>query len=50
MAFFNVVEYDPAKDAENQRDLYTQMVISVLLGLTAFLSFCVSTFEKIRKI
>jgi hypothetical protein len=29
--------------ARGQRDLYTQLVISLALGLSAFLSFCVRT-------
>lgn len=33
--------------ARGQRDLYTQFVISVTLGLSAFLAFCVCCFAGI---
>ncbi len=29
-------------DTENQKDLTTQLVLSIALGLSAFLGFCVS--------
>ena len=32
----------PSDPTQGQRDLYTQLVISSLLGISAFLSFCVS--------
>lgn len=36
-------EYDPREEAsQGQRDLYTQLIISIALGLTAFIAFCVS--------
>ncbi|KAI9817952.1 MAG: hypothetical protein M1826_001457 [Phylliscum demangeonii] len=42
MNLFDAVEYDPEKDAtQNQRNLYTQLIISLVLGLTAFISFCI---------
>lgn len=31
-----------APDTKNQRDLTTQLVISIALGLSAFVAFCVS--------
>ena len=31
-----------APDTENQKDLTTQLVLSIALGLSAFLGFCVS--------
>ncbi|KAI9885633.1 MAG: bifunctional endoribonuclease/protein kinase ire1 [Watsoniomyces obsoletus] len=38
-----LAKYDPEKEAQkqNQRDLYTQLVISTALGLIAFVSFCI---------
>jgi hypothetical protein len=30
-----------ADQTKNQRDIYTQLVISLALGLSAFISFCV---------
>ena len=35
--------YKDQSQSHNQRDIITQSVISIALGLVAFLAFCVST-------
>lgn len=41
--------HEPWRDQmRGQRDLYTQLVISCVLGLGAFLSFCVCSFGRGR--
>lgn len=45
MAAIWVAERDPYKDgskSQNQRDITTQAVISIALGFSAFVAFCVS--------
>jgi len=37
-----------APDTKNQRDLTTQLVVSIALGLSAFVAFCVSQIRSIH--
>lgn len=46
---FNVAEkctkYDPTDPANGQKQIYTQLVLSAALGISAFLGFCVCCIE-----